>query len=268
MNVLAITRAPKFSPQSVEKDARIMNLVLERLTPLASQIEIISEEDLSRKEGLGDADVVLNMARGGEAGRWIEAHCMADTILINAPLEKGGGNREKVLDALRQLGITTPKTVIYNAQKVNNPIQLTCPVWVKSANTTTENFPVIQVFSQEALENCIAASCKLGFNKIVLSEHVVGREYKFYGVAETDFWTTLPIISSKTIETKVKNIAKQLSNYLNVPVYGGDIIVSQTGEVYVLDFNEWPSFSVFCEEAAQTITELVERRWNQKQDEP
>ena len=38
---------------------------------------------------------------------------------------------------------------------------------------------------------------------------------------------------------------------LDVPVYGGDCVVSSSGEIRIIDFNDWPSFARCREEAGK-----------------
>ena len=45
---------------------------------------------------------------------------------------------------------------------------------------------------------------------------------------------------------------------LNVPVYGGDCVVSEDGSIRIIDFNDWPSFAPCREEAGFYIaTKMV-----------
>ena len=44
---------------------------------------------------------------------------------------------------------------------------------------------------------------------------------------------------------------------MNVPIYGGDCIISSTGEIRIIDFNDWPSFACCREEAGVKIAECI-----------
>ena len=49
----------------------------------------------------------------------------------------------------------------------------------------------------------------------------------------------------------------QLARLTNIDVYGGDCIVDHEGRFFIIDFNDWPSFSACKEQAADSISQLV-----------
>ena len=55
-------------------------------------------------------------------------------------------------------------------------------------------------------------------------------------------------------------IAVDAANRLDVDVYGGDVIVTEENRVFLVDFNDWPSFRTCREEAAIMIADLIEER--------
>ncbi len=48
-----------------------------------------------------------------------------------------------------------------------------------------------------------------------------------------------------------------LARKLNVPIYGGDVIIDQEGEFWFIDFNDFPSFSCCRKEAAEAIVQRI-----------
>jgi hypothetical protein len=48
-----------------------------------------------------------------------------------------------------------------------------------------------------------------------------------------------------------------LAAAVGLQVYGGDCIVTVDGAWYMIDFNDWPSFSRCREEAAEAIAGLM-----------
>ena len=51
--------------------------------------------------------------------------------------------------------------------------------------------------------------------------------------------------------------ANRISALADTPVYGGDAIVTAEGAFYIIDFNDWPSFSRCRDEAAKAIKAYV-----------
>src|SRR3712207_9473819 len=60
-------------------------------------------------------------------------------------------------------------------------------------------------------------------------------------------------------KAQLEAAADLLSTLTDVAVYGGDAIIDAHGNFYIIDFNDWPSFSRCVSEAAEAICELVER---------
>ena len=48
-----------------------------------------------------------------------------------------------------------------------------------------------------------------------------------------------------------------LAAAVGLQIYGGDMIVTNDGSLYMIDFNDWPSFSRCREEAAEAIARLI-----------
>ena len=49
----------------------------------------------------------------------------------------------------------------------------------------------------------------------------------------------------------------RLARLTNIDVYGGDCIVDHEGRFFIIDFNDWPSFSACKGQAADAISQLV-----------
>ena len=58
----------------------------------------------------------------------------------------------------------------------------------------------------------------------------------------------------------IEMIAVDAANRLDVDVYGGDVIVTEDNRVFLVDFNDWPSFRTCYEKAAVMIADLIEER--------
>ena len=46
---------------------------------------------------------------------------------------------------------------------------------------------------------------------------------------------------------------ERLAQLVGIEVYGGDAIIDSEGRFYIIDFNDWPSFSRCRDEAAEAI---------------
>ena len=111
---------------------------------------------------------------------------------------------------------------------------------------------------------------------MVVNEHLKGDLIKFYGVSGTDFFYWfypskcghrskfgLEVINGEAQgiafdAEDLKAEADKAADMLNVPVYGGDCVVSEDGSIRIIDFNDWPSFAPCRDEAAFYIaTKMV-----------
>ena len=97
---------------------------------------------------------------------------------------------------------------------------------------------------------------------------------KFYGVAGTPFFYWFNPFEaghskygaesvngpSEHIEFDVdtlKRYCAKASDVLDIKIYGGDCIISEEGEIRIIDFNDWPSFAPCRAEAAPVIARMV-----------
>ena len=108
---------------------------------------------------------------------------------------------------------------------------------------------------------------------MVVSAHVPGDLVKFYGVGTAFFQFFYPSDDgiSKFGDEKRNGVAHhyafeaerlhqevvRLSQLVGVEVFGGDAIIDEHGRFYIIDFNDWPSFSRCREEAAMAIAQCV-----------
>ena len=55
----------------------------------------------------------------------------------------------------------------------------------------------------------------------------------------------------------LKRHCARAADVLDIKIYGGDCIISETGEIRIIDFNDWPSFAPCRAEAAPVIARMV-----------
>ena len=119
--------------------------------------------------------------------------------------------------------------------------------------------------------------CDRNIPEAVVNKHLEGDLVKFYGVRHTGFFYWfypssdshskfgLEVVNGAArgipfSEYELKSYCERASSVLNVPVYGGDCIISAEGEIKIIDFNDWPSFARCREEAGQQIAAYIAGR--------
>ena len=111
---------------------------------------------------------------------------------------------------------------------------------------------------------------------MVINKHIKGDLIKFYGVAGSSFFHWLrpfgdyhskfghEVINGeargyKVREDKLRDICQKAAEILHLTVYGGDCILMPRGVMYIIDFNDWPSFAPCRKEAIPAIGDAIAR---------
>ena len=58
---------------------------------------------------------------------------------------------------------------------------------------------------------------------------------------------------------KLKEYCEKASKILNVPIYGGDCVITPKGEIKIIDFNDWPSFARCRDIAVSYIADYIQK---------
>ena len=257
MRYIFIYRATRFSPNSVEKDRRILEAVAQGVRQSCGQVMMMTEEELVEKGAMPDADVVFCMARSAEA---LEIIGRSKARIINSP--KGievCGNRIALTEIMRELDVPQP------------PSNGDAGIWLKKGIGTAEVAEdTIFCRNEEEVSEAMARFAERGITAVCRQAHVEGDLVKFYGVAGTDFFYYFyPTDSGRSKfgseehngqahhyafpADELKKNVDHLATTIGVPVYGGDAIVKADGSFVIIDFNDWPSFSPCREEAAKAV---------------
>ena len=261
MRILAVSRAERFSPNSVERDKAIFQAVIDRLQEHGDEICLVSEESLEDiSEYSESSDLVITMARQPETLMWLKSFGVA---CINSPEGIERCTRSRLQDLMEHIGIPVP------------PKEGSDGYWLKRGDAAAQTAEdVVYVPDREQLDTAIQTMRQRGITDYTVSAHVQGDLVKFYGVGQGDFFRWYyPSDDGQTkfgdehrngtachyqfqVEELVSEV-QRLAAAVGVSVYGGDAIIRSDGSFCLIDFNDWPSFSRCREEAADAITSLV-----------
>ena len=115
----------------------------------------------------------------------------------------------------------------------------------------------VPVGSEKEMNDCIRAFKRKGTLSVVVQKFVQGPCVKFYGIGKRVIIPDSNVEgATKSIAGKICEIARHASSCLGVPVFGGDIILNSASP-FLVDFNEWPSFSAVRDQAATEISKLL-----------
>lgn len=261
--VLAIYRAERFSPNSVERDKAILDAAGGRLQRLGFDVDYVGERSLTRDM---DADVFLTMGRESLTADILEARAERGAVVINTPAAIRACARDTVDGIMRAAGIPAA------------PLEGVSGYWIKRGDEAAQcPGDVRYAACAEERDRIMADFRRRGVERVVVTAHVEGDLVKFYGVRGTSFFRYFyPTddgchkFSDELVNGKARHYgfstdslhhdAEQLARLVGTDIYGGDCIVRSDGSHAIIDFNDFPSFSRCRNEAAEAIAGLVARR--------
>lgn len=262
MKIVAIARDKRFSPHSVEKDRAILQAVVEGL----QQPVVWTEEAQVQTEGLPPADLYLTMARSTAVLQQLSEAEKAGKRVVNAAESVAQCVRSVLHRALQVHAIPLP------------PTEGNAGYWLKRGDASAqEQGDVVFCQDKEALTMQQQLFVQRGITDWVVEAHLPGDLLKFYGVAGGFFRYFYPsddgmskfgneqhnglahhyAFDAAQLQAMVEQVAAQTG----VEVYGGDVIVAPSGDFFLIDFNDWPSFSRCRETAAKAIVAWVKHKY-------
>ena len=189
--IYLISRAPRFSPNSVERDEAIFKALLMELALQGRAVRSIDEEALP--DSLVDADLVVSMGRAADTLRCLAELETRGVPVLNSPTALLRNTRSH-LDALAcSVGV--------GVRSVGNTTDVACieqvvgyPLWLKRGDATAQSVGDVRFVTDLAqLSEGLHFLADNGCTDFVAMEHVEGDLVKFYGVADTPFFhCTLP----------------------------------------------------------------------------
>ena len=105
-----------------------------------------------------------------------------------------------------------------------------------------------------------------------MCSHIAGDIIKFYGVGSNFFTHSYPQPGKTKFNLEAINgapqhhpfdkealahIAAKAARALGLTIFGGDAIITAQGEIFIIDINDFPSFSAVREQAAAQIAKTV-----------
>lgn len=260
--ILAIQRVPRYSPNSVAKDAAILDSVCRRLRERGDKVVVSAEDNCIPL--LGEVEMILSMARHDRTLAALADRQREGVRIVNRPEAVSLCCRRSLLNS-----------VLLEADVPLAPAEGEHGYWVKRADGVAEG-PEDVVFAADSRQ-AVEAELKMrarGAQEVLKCAHLPGDLVKFYGVHATGFFHFCypgddgqwkfgderrngrphhyPFDSVALHQT-----AERAAAAAGIEIYGGDCIVDSTGRTTLIDFNDWPSFSRCREEAAEAIVKLI-----------
>lgn len=275
--ILAVGRATEHSPNNVSQDAAILGAVADALRRQGAEVDLVDESCVDSL----NYDLVLHMARRMTT---LARLSQAAVPVVNDPrrVMQVAGSREYVLSLLQLSGVRVPEWWAYEPEEdemfqCDEALQRLLPGWVKATRPDgARPEDVAWVETPLEADSRIITLAAESVPDIVVTRHVEGDLIKVYCVGDAWFRTFYPhevgytkfgsqeLHNSPLRHTPVDRQSlmttiRQISVALGLVVFGFDAIVGDDGRLTVIDVNDWPSFSICREEAAEAIANLALR---------
>ena len=263
MIVATIARDSIDSPNMESNDAMILDCVSRELTSMgADVIRISSPEEIPE-----NCDAVCHMSRNGETLKGLAQAEEKGVKVINSTKAVRNCSRLNFITILEENGIPQPRhTVVENSEELKG---LPFPAWIKRGDGwSCHKDDVCFAGNGEEATAAMARMKSRGIDRCIYTGHCNGDIIKFYGVGREYFHHSYPDPGKSKfglekingapkhhpfdIET-LKETAFRAAEAIGLQIYGGDCIITPEGEIFLIDINDFPSFSAVREEAAREI---------------
>ena len=258
MRVLAISRDGHFSVGSEENDLRILTETADTLADIthAGQPTVIGEGQLTANHPA--ADIVLSMARSEQALAVLVQMEHEGVTVVNSP------------KAVRRCYRRSLSAIMGEHQFAMPALHPNGACWLKRADDCAQGGDDVLFVESEVL---LARACEQmrqrGARHWIVQPHIEGDLVKCYGVKGRMFRFFYPSDDGEgrmshhqyngaphhypfdrhTLQTEVERLAL----LTECTAYGADAIITADGGIFIIDFNDWPSFSRCRTEAARAI---------------
>lgn len=291
--LLSIARDVMYSPNNEAKDAAIFSATLDNLRAQGWQIESCSEAEwngMDVKSVTESYGGIIHMARKMRSLMRLER---VRIPVVNAPqsVRTVAKSREMTLTLLQQAGVSVPQWWAYEPEEdemfmCEPQLQLLLPGWVKAMREEgAKAEDVCYVDSPLEADARILQFAAENVPDIVVTKHVDGELIKCYAV-QTDeemsfFHWFRPqqmnyskfgeaehhnrqMTDFNVDEASLRLLAMKIGQALGLQIFGFDAIVQADGTLTVIDVNDWPSFSVCRDEAAEAIATMITKTITRK----
>lgn len=262
LKIAGVRREQIYSPNHIGNDALIFMQTVEQLTNLGITVEIYEEKDLGTIEI--NEPFIFSMAQGVKGTHILSELERQGKTILNSPTGSINSYRTNMVRILPEHNIPFPKSLIvtkdekdkitfddFNAKKI----------WVKRGDVhAVHREDVTLVYSEDERKNIFKEFEKRGIKEIVLQEHLYGDVIKFYAITGSGFfhWYYLNGVNhTRFDERKLMELANKSASALGLEILGGDAVISDEGNISIIDINDWPSFAPVRNEASKQITELI-----------
>lgn len=191
---------------------------------------------------------------------------------VNKPSAILNTYRDRTLALFEQDGVAFPASRLVST--ASPEIVQSGPAWVKRADVhNTQDGDVVFATTPSDTAQTLARMAARGIRQAVLQENVPGDLIKFYGIGDPGlaqgpapwfrwfYHKEQNLAGHRFDQEALASLAQRAAAAIGLEVYGGDAIATETGALFVIDLNAWPSFALYRDEASERIASYLAVRF-------
>jgi hypothetical protein len=263
--LLGLYREKQYSPgRHQSNDVLLLDQIAHRLRERHFVVDLLTLGEANSRRL--DAAIVFSMCQGKSSLEILAEWEREGVRIINTPRSALNTHRDRLPALMVEAGVAFPQTHLVGT-KENADLQsldLSGGIWLKRGDVHASVAEDVQwVNSPQRLEAGMADFAKRGIDVAALQAHQAGDEIKFYGVAGGGFfhWFYSGEAWKYPFDfAALESLANHAASATGLDIFGGDVIVSPSGELTLIDLNDWPSFAPYRERASNAIADFITRR--------
>jgi glutathione synthase/RimK-type ligase-like ATP-grasp enzyme len=262
--LIGVYRESRFSPGKVDDDAAILDDTLTALKKVTQRpMRLILARDLTALSFR--PNWVLSMAQSERALTTLAAWEKAGSRIINSSRSIGNCYRKPLTALLQKAALPTPKSRILPLEAVPHAVHAMSsgPFWLKRGDVHAVcKDDVVKVTDRKRLQTHLAHFRRNKIEEVLIQAHQPGAVFKFYGVGQGAYFAAFAENSHKPASaafSELENLAWRAAAAAGLKIYGGDAILTPTGQWVLIDLNDWPSFGRCRKQAALAICNYISK---------
>jgi glutathione synthase/RimK-type ligase-like ATP-grasp enzyme len=263
--LLGLYREKQYSPgRHQSNDVLLLDQIAHRLREREFAVDLLTLGEANNHRS--DTAIVFSMCQGRSALERLAEWERDGAKIINSPRAALNTHRDRLPALMVEAGVSFPQTHLVGTKgSVDlHALDLDGGIWLKRGDVHASVTADVQwVDSRERLDAGLAEFSRRGIDMAAVQAHRAGDEIKFYGVAGSAFFHWFYSGEARKYPfnfSHLETLANRAATAAGLDIFGGDVIVSTSGELTLIDLNDWPSFAPCRERASYAIADFITRR--------
>jgi hypothetical protein len=263
--LLGLYRERQYSPgRHLSNDVLLLDQIAHRLREREFAVDLLTLEEAESRRM--DAAIIFSMCQGRSSLENLADWERQAVKIINSPRAALNTHRDRLPALMVKAGVSFPQTRLVGTKERADlgSLDLNGGIWLKRGDVHASVTADVQwVDSVERLDAGMTDFAKRGIDIAALQAHRAGDEIKFYGVVGGGFFHWFYSGEARKYPfnfAQLETLAHRAATAAGLDIFGGDVIVSPSGDLTLIDLNDWPSFAPCRERASYAIADFITRR--------